>query len=120
MKKLLLFAAVGTAFTFTSCKKDHTCTCSSTSTSTTTVVTDYETMPTETTTDTDTDADAGSIIFNDAKKKDAKKACIDSSTERTDVNVYEGSTFNSTTWTYEDYTETTTTVTKTDMSCSLK
>ena len=33
MKKIFLFAAVLSAFTFASCKKDRTCTCTSTTTS---------------------------------------------------------------------------------------
>ena len=58
MKKLLLSVAVISAFSFASCKKDHTCTC--------------------TTTHSDgspTDTDVRTVI--DAKKGDAKKRCID-------------------------------------------
>ncbi len=42
MKKVLLFVAVVSAFSFASCKKDHTCTCTSvTGSSTSTDVTIY-------------------------------------------------------------------------------
>lgn len=86
MKKIFLFAAVVSAFTFASCKKDRSCTCSSSST--TTSVTDWDSSTTNDT-DTDTDTDSGVIIYNEAKKKDAKKACIDSNSE----NVYSYDTY---------------------------
>ena len=59
MKKLLLSVAVISAFSFASCKKDHTCTCTTTST-----------FPGST-----TDTDVYTIV--DSKKGDAKKMCID-------------------------------------------
>ena len=61
MKKGLLFVAVVSAFSFASCKKDHTCTCTSVTTpsgggsATTTVST---------------------TIYNDAKKGDARAKCL--------------------------------------------
>jgi len=61
MKKLLLFVAVVTAFSFASCKKDHTCTC-------TTAYADGSASDTEVYT----------VI--DARKGDAKKRCIDHTT----------------------------------------
>lgn len=58
MKKNFLFIAVIAAFSFASCKKDHTCTCTWTS--------------------TDPSSTASTQVFTivDAKKGDAKKACI--------------------------------------------
>lgn len=59
MKKLLLLVAVFTAFSFASCKKDHTCTC----------------------TESYSDGSPGSTMvytITNAKKGDAKKACISS------------------------------------------
>jgi hypothetical protein len=129
MKKVILFAAVLSAFSFASCKKDHTCTCTDANTSTTTwtavKVYDNTSLPSQTTTGSSSDAssDAQTITINDAKKKDAKKACISSSSENTDVNVddYDSWEYNSTTGNYEDYTTTTTTttVTKVEETCSL-
>lgn len=60
MKKAVLFIAVVSAFSFTSCKKDHTCTCTSTST------------------DPGSTATTTTITIVDAKKGDAKKRCISS------------------------------------------
>jgi hypothetical protein len=57
MKKVLLFVAVIAAFSFASCKKDHTCTC--TTTSTQPGSTSYTSVKT----------------YTKAKKGDAKKAC---------------------------------------------
>ncbi|MFY9309575.1 MAG: hypothetical protein WAQ28_11060 [Bacteroidia bacterium] len=62
MKKNILFIAAISALSLASCKKDHTCTCTSTSTE-----------PGSTTT-------TNVFTITDAKKGDAKKACI-SSTE---------------------------------------
>jgi len=59
MKKLLLFVAVVSAFSFASCKKDRTCTCTySNGTQSFTFV----------------------EVFTKAKKSDAKKQCIDQTT----------------------------------------
>ncbi len=41
MKKTLLFIAVVSAFSFASCKKDHTCTCTDSTTGATAQVTIY-------------------------------------------------------------------------------
>jgi hypothetical protein len=112
MKKVILFAAVLSAFSFASCKKDRSCTCSSTSTTTT--VTDWDNSTTSDT-DTDTDSDAGVIVYNDAKKKDAKKACIDSNSE--DVYTYDTYGFNP----EGDLDDATVTQTrKTSTTCDLK
>ncbi|MCE9540251.1 MAG: hypothetical protein K8R85_13695 [Bacteroidetes bacterium] len=59
MKKLFICVAVVSAFSFASCKKDHTCTCTTTST-----------VPGST-----ANTDVYTII--DSKKGDAKKRCID-------------------------------------------
>ncbi len=61
MKKTALFIAVISAFSFASCKKDHTCTCTSTS--------------------TDPSYTSSTYVYTitDAKKGDAKKACITTS-----------------------------------------
>ncbi len=59
MKKLLLFIAVITAFSFASCKKDRTCTC----------------------TESHSDGSATAtyvVTITKALKSDAKKACINS------------------------------------------
>ena len=61
MKKVLLFVAVVAAFSFASCKKDRVCTCTTTSTA-----------PGSTSTTSVT-------TITKAKKGDAKKACINSS-----------------------------------------
>jgi hypothetical protein len=81
MKKILVFAAVISAFSFASCKKERTCTCTSTSTTTTTSM--WQTTG-NTTTETSSGSGTGAIIYNDAKKKDAKKACIDFNSTDTD------------------------------------
>lgn len=61
MKKILLFVAVVGAVALTSCKKDHTCTC--------------------TTTYSNGDpAETMVYTVKEAKKGDAKKACIDRTT----------------------------------------
>lgn len=60
MKKGLLFIAVLSAFSFASCKKDRTCTCTTTS--------DFPGSTTSTDIKT----------FNDAKKADARAACVSS------------------------------------------
>ncbi len=58
MKKVLLFVAVVSAFSFASCKKDRTCTCISTST-----------VPgSSSSTDVRT--------YTDARKGDARAACV--------------------------------------------
>lgn len=116
MKKILVLAAVVSAFSFASCKKDHSCTCTTTSSTTEVIVTDWQTSATETETNTYSGTGTGVVIINDAKKKDAKKACIDSNEEDVDVNVYEGYDWIS----GEDYTETTTTTTKDETVCDLK
>lgn len=64
MKKIILFVAVVSAISFTSCKKDHTCTCTSTSSA------------------AGSTAQTQIYTIIEAKKGDAKKACID----RTEVN----------------------------------
>lgn len=61
MKKVLLFVAVVSAFSFASCKKDRTCTCVSTST-----------IPGST---SSTDVKT----YTDAKKADARAACLSTS-----------------------------------------
>ncbi len=68
MKKVILFAAVTTAFSFASCKKEHDCKCSSTYTF------GGATSAAETNT----------ITYKDVTKKNAKTLCV-SSTE-TDAN----------------------------------
>ena len=120
MKKILLFAAVLSAFTFASCKKERTCSCTTTTTSSSTIVTDWETDPTTTTTTSNTDSGADVFIINDAKKKDAKKACIDYSTKTENVDVQNDSTLDWSTWEYQSYTRTTTTTSTSDGKCSLK
>jgi len=116
MKKLILSAAVLSAFSFASCKKDHTCTCTTTSTSTTTVVDDYETSATETATTTDSNTGTDVYVITKAKKGDAKKACIDENSTSTNVSdPYDGYY-----WTKDEYyTETTTTVSDNKTACSL-
>jgi len=61
MKKVLLFVAVVSAFSFASCKKDRTCTCVTTST-----------VPGST-------ASTDIKTYTDAKKGDARAACSSSS-----------------------------------------
>lgn len=58
MKKIFLLATVASAFAFASCKKDHVCSCTFTSTApgSTASTTEYTIL--------------------DAKKGDAKKACV--------------------------------------------
>ena len=94
MKKIVLFVAVISAFSFASCKKDHTCTC--TSSGVTTSTDPNYVAPTTNYTQTDV------VVAKASKKGDAKKACIGS----TQSNVQ----------TYGTYTYTTVT-TKT---CDLK
>jgi hypothetical protein len=128
MKKILVFAAVLSAFTFASCKKDRSCTCTSSSSQTVswTTVKDYDdpAIANSTTSGSDTysDADAGTITFVDAKKKDAKKACIDNKSENEEVDVTEQSNYDYINGNIEFYTATTTTTTKytSDNACSLK
>ncbi len=120
MKKLLLFVVVASAATFASCKKPRTCTCTGTSTMVQTTVVDWQTSPTTTTTTTTPDAGTSSTIYADAKKRDAKKACIDTSTESTDVTTSSGTAYNSVSGTFETYTTTTTYKTTTSGTCSLK
>ena len=63
MKKVLLFVAVVTAASFASCKKDRTCTCTSS-----------------------TNGSAGTpqvTVYNDAKKGDARAACLNTTTTTT-------------------------------------
>jgi hypothetical protein len=75
MKKIILFVAVVSAISFTSCKKDHTCTCTTTSTA------------------AGSTAQTQVYTIIDAKKGDAKKMCIDRSevngtaTETTDCEL---------------------------------
>jgi len=61
MKKVLLFVAVVAAFSFASCKKDRTCTC-----------TDTSTMPGST-------PSTRVVTYTDAKKGDARAACLSGS-----------------------------------------
>ncbi len=68
MKKVILFAAVATAFSFASCKQEHDCKCSSTTTFGAT------TSPAATST----------VTYKDVTKRHAKTLCV-SSTE-TDAN----------------------------------
>ena len=63
MKKGLLFVAVISAFSFASCKKDHTCTCTAVDT------------PTGGGTATTT---VSTWTINDAKKGDARANCLNS------------------------------------------
>ncbi len=58
MKKVILFVAVISAFSFASCKKDRTCTCTATYSD-------------------GTPSDTYVVTFTKAKKKDVKKDCID-------------------------------------------
>lgn len=77
MKKGLLFVAVVSAFSFASCKKDLTCTCTSVQT------------PTGGGTATTT---VSVVTYNDAKKADARAACLNStqtSSWGTDVTTCE-------------------------------
>lgn len=128
MKKIILLTAVISAFTFASCKKDHTCTCTGTTTSTSTWTTvknyDNSSIPNATTTGTNTNSNAGAgmVTIKDAKKKDAKKYCIDQTTETTNTQVDSTSGYDYIGGNFENYTSTTTTVTKnTDANtCSLK
>jgi hypothetical protein len=114
MKKIFVFAAVISAFSFASCKKDHSCSC--TYTSSTTEVTDWEVSPTE----TETSSTSGPyiVIINDAKKKDAKKYCIDETSTDTEVSEGNGYYQNNFFGTQESYVRTTTT--KSEAACSLK
>ena len=75
MKKLFICVAVISAFSFASCKKDHTCTCTSTST-----------IPGST-------ANTQVTTIIDAKKGDAKKMCIDRTSTYTSGGVSYTSTF---------------------------
>ena len=68
MKKIFLFVAVISAFSFASCKKDRTCTCTTTSTAAGSVAT------------------TGVITITIAKKSDAKKMCIKSTNTYLDWN----------------------------------
>jgi hypothetical protein len=128
MKKVILFAAVVSAFSFASCKKDHTCTCTDTNTSTTswTTVKNYDNSAiadvTTSGSSTDSNSDAYVVTINDAKKKDAKKACIDSNSENTDIQSDDYDSYDYINGNFEDYTSTTTTttVTKVAEACSLK
>ncbi|MDF2436861.1 MAG: hypothetical protein K0Q95_1237 [Bacteroidota bacterium] len=122
MKKIILFAAVISAFSFASCKKDRSCTCTSTSTTTTVSdkVYDNNAKPAVSTTTTDSNGGTGVIIFNDAKKKDAKKACIDETSENVYEDSYESSDFDFSTFTSYPYTMTITSTTNTENKCSLK
>ncbi|MES2285589.1 MAG: hypothetical protein V4547_07865 [Bacteroidota bacterium] len=61
MKKVLLFVAVVSAFSFASCKKDRTCTCVTTST-----------VPGST-------ASTDVRTYTEAKKADARAACLSTS-----------------------------------------
>lgn len=63
MKKLLLFVAVASAISLTSCKKDRTCTCTSTSTEP-----GYET-------------EVEKVTYLEASKHDANLYCVSSSRE---------------------------------------
>jgi hypothetical protein len=120
MKKIILFAAVISAFSFASCKKDRACTCTGTSSTTVTETTDWETSPTETTTNTYGGSGTAITTYNDAKKKDAKKACINETSKEEDVETDSGNTYNFDSGTWEDYTTTTTTTSDYSTDCSLK
>lgn len=89
MKKLFLFLAVVSAASFASCKKSRSCTCTGTSNSTEVTTWDNSSVVETQTTSTPSNY---AIIFTEAKKKDAKKACIDSSSE--DVYSYDSSGIN--------------------------
>ena len=120
MKKLFLFLAVVAAFSFASCKKDRTCTCTDSSTSTQTVVVDWQTSPTTTSTTVTPGSDVSTTTFLAAKKGDAKKACVNTSTEYNDVSTSSGSIYNPTSGTIESYTTTNTIKNTTGSTCSLK
>lgn len=68
MKKIFLFVSVLTVVSLTSCKKDFTCTCTNSST------------------DPNAVGNTQEITIVDAKKKDAKKRCVKTTT--TDSNGY--------------------------------
>ena len=85
MKKLVLFVAVVSAASFASCKKDRTCKCDYTKTTTTTTTISGG----STTTTTDTDNSSSEVIYTDAKKGDARGACLSYTT--TDEDSYSGS-----------------------------
>jgi hypothetical protein len=69
MKKVILFAAVATAFSFASCKKEHDCRCTYTTT-----------FGGVSTTSTSTET------YKDVTKKNAKTLCV-SSTSTSDNGV---------------------------------
>lgn len=69
MKKIFLFLAIASVFSFASCRKDRTCTCVNT-------FTDASTGTTISTTDV--------TVYTDSKKHDASVYCI--STSNTDTN----------------------------------
>jgi hypothetical protein len=92
MKKSILFVAIITAASFTSCKKDRTCTCTDTTVTTTTTTLPGQTPKTTSKTETG----AGMRTFTKARKGDAKSACI--SFKKTE----DGSTPPYATWTSEE------------------
>ncbi|HEX8516097.1 MAG TPA: hypothetical protein VF868_07845 [Bacteroidia bacterium] len=128
MKKVILFAAVLSAFSFASCKKDRSCTCTASTTiaQSWTTTKDYTNSSIANSTETGSSSTGGSgsgiIVFNDAKKKDAKKACISSKEE--DVETDESNSFGYSTinGNMEYYTSTTvtTTTTTSENTCDLK
>ncbi len=120
MKKIFLFTAVLSAFTFSSCKKDRVCTCTTVSTTTTTIVKDWATSPTQTTTSSNADGGSETIVYKESKKKDAKKACIDYRDEYSNSSSYDGTYYDWSTGSSENYTQTTTNKTVTEGTCSLK
>lgn len=71
MKKVILFAAVLSAFTFASCKKEHDCKCSTTSTFA------GSTSPATTTT----------VTYKDVTKRNAKTLCVSSTETDADGRV---------------------------------
>ena len=72
MKKGLLFVAVLSAFSFASCKKDHTCTCQS-----------------------DTPGSTANVVtYTKCKKGDARAACLSSKSTYSGVTVTTTCTIN--------------------------
>ena len=61
MKKITLLAAAFVAITFASCKKDRVCTCTS-------------------------GGDANKVTYLDARKRDARSACLSYSYDYTNMN----------------------------------
>lgn len=118
MKKLLLFVAVVSAFTFASCKKSRSCTCTGTYNTTRTDVVDWQTSPTSTATTTSSDAGSYTTIYTDAKKGDAKKACVNTSTEDVTVDTLTGYAYYS--GSYQTFTTVRTETSTNTGTCDLK